>query len=149
VVTGSNDSDGVFLLRWIREHYGDEAAEPVHRLLLERGGNSAGERVLNVDSRGRVHPDQFWRSAVLGDVREQSFAAILQHPLREQLRRRLDHLKGRCGVCSQRELCRGSHRERALACFRDPWASDPACVMEDAEIGIESEAARPPAREFA
>ena len=149
VVTGSNDSDGVFLLRWIRERYGDEAAEPVYRLLLERGGNSAGERILNIDSRGRVHPDQFWRSAVLGDVREQSFAAILQHPLREQLRRRLDRLKGRCGVCSQRELCRGSHRERALACFRDPWAPDPACVMEDAEIGIESEAARPPARELA
>jgi radical SAM protein with 4Fe4S-binding SPASM domain len=149
VVTGSNDSDGVFLLRWIREHYGDEAAESVYQLLLERGGNSAGERIVNIDSRGRVHPDQFWRSAVLGDVREQSFAAILQHPLREQLRRRLDLLQGRCGVCSQRELCRGSHRERALACFRDPWASDPACVMEDAEIGIESEAARLPAREIA
>jgi radical SAM protein with 4Fe4S-binding SPASM domain len=149
VVTGSNDSDGVFLLRWIREHYGDEAAESVYPLLLERGGNSAGERILNIDSRGRVHPDQFWRSAVLGDVRQQSFAAILQHPLREQLRRRLDLLTGRCGVCSQRELCRGSHRERALACFRDPWASDPACVMEDAEIGIESEAARLPAREIA
>jgi radical SAM protein with 4Fe4S-binding SPASM domain len=149
VVTGSNDSDGVFLLRWIRERYGDAAAESVYRLLLERGGNSAGERIVNIDSRGRVHPDQFWRSAVLGDVRKESFATILQHPLREQLRRRLDHLKGRCGVCSQRELCRGSHRERALACFRDPWASDPACVMEDAEIGIESAAARPPARELA
>jgi radical SAM protein with 4Fe4S-binding SPASM domain len=149
VVTGSNDSDGVFLLRWIRERYGEEAAEPVHRLLLERGGNSAGERIVNIDSRGRVHPDQFWRSAVLGDVRKQSFAEILRHPLREQLRRRLDHLEGRCGVCSQRELCRGSHRERALARFRNPWASDPACVMEDAEIGIESAAARPQARELA
>jgi len=141
VVTGSNDSDGVFLLGWIGRRYGEKAAEPVHRLLLGRGGNSAGERILNVDSRGRVHPDQFWRAAVLGDVRKQRFAEILEHPLREQLRRRLDHLTGRCGECAQRALCRGSHRERALARHRDPWASDPACVMEDAEIGVASIAA--------
>jgi radical SAM protein with 4Fe4S-binding SPASM domain len=138
VVTGSNDSDGVFLLRWIGERYGAKAAERVRRLLRQRGGNSAGERILNIDSRGRVHPDQFWRSAVLGDVRRQPFAAILEHPLREQLRRRLDHLTGRCGLCAHRSLCRGSHRERALARFRDPWAPDPACVMEDAEIGVAS-----------
>lgn len=135
IVTGSNDSDGVFLLRWVARRFGAQAAERVRPILLERGGNPAGERILNVDSRGRVHPDQFWRSAVLGDVREQKFSAILQHPLREQLRRRLDHLKGRCAVCSERQLCRGSHRERALARYRDAWASDPACVMEDAEIG--------------
>jgi radical SAM protein with 4Fe4S-binding SPASM domain len=142
VVTGSNDYDGVFLLRWIGERYGAKAAERVRRLLRQRGGNSAGERILNIDSRGRVHPDQFWRSAVLGDVRRQSFAAILEHPLREQLRRRLDHLTGRCGRCVHRSLCRGSHRERALARFRDPWAPDPACVMEDAEIGVASEPER-------
>ncbi len=82
-----------------------------------------------------MHPDQFWRSAILGDVREESFAAILEHPMREELRNRLDHLTGRCGACSERALCRGSHRERALARYRDAWASDPACVMEDAEIG--------------
>jgi radical SAM protein with 4Fe4S-binding SPASM domain len=103
-------------------------------LLLQRGGNSAGERIVNIDSRGRVHPDQFWRAATFGDVRKQSFSTILAHPLRDQLRRRLEFLKGRCATCSENQLCRGSHRERALAYHRDPWASDPACVMEDAEI---------------
>jgi len=134
IVTGSNDSDGVFLLHWIRDRYGEAAGEMVRELLLQRGGNSAGERILNIDSRGRVHPDQFWRAAVLGDIRKESFAKILEHPLREQLSRRLEYLTGRCGTCSEREICRGSHRERALAFHRDPWASDPACVMEDAEI---------------
>jgi radical SAM protein with 4Fe4S-binding SPASM domain len=138
VVTGSNDSDGPFLLRWLEARYGGEATRPVRRLLLERGGNSAGEKLLNIDSRGRVHPDQFWRAAVLGDVREQSFSTILNHPLRGQLRERLAHLKGRCAACLDRDLCRGSHRERALARYRDPWAPDPACVMEDAEIGIDA-----------
>jgi radical SAM protein with 4Fe4S-binding SPASM domain len=136
VVTGSNDSDGVFLLRWIRDRHGDEAGEKVRKLLLQRGGNSAGERILNIDSRGRVHPDQFWRAAVLGDIRKESFAKILEHPLRDQLGRRLEFLKGRCGTCSEREICRGSHRERALAVHRDRWAPDPACVMEDTEIDV-------------
>jgi len=136
IVTGSNDSDGVLLLRWIEDRYGESAAEPVRELLLQRGGNSAGERVINIDPRGRVHPDQFWRAAVLGDVRKESMAKILEHPLREQLSNRLDHLKGRCGACSERLLCRGSHRERALAYYRDQWAPDPACVMEDSEIGV-------------
>ena len=136
IVTGSNDSDGVFLLRWIRDRHGEAAGAKVHELLLQRGGNSAGERILNVDPRGRVHPDQFWRAAVLGDIRKEGFAKILEHPLRAQLAQRLDFLKGRCGACSEREICRGSHRERALAFHRDPWAPDPACVMEDAEISV-------------
>ena len=93
-----------------------------------------------------MHPDQFWRAATFGDVREQSLASILSHPLRDQLRRRLEYLKGRCGSCSEKQLCRGSHRERALARHRDHWAPDPACVMEDAEIGA-IDAAAPHARE--
>ncbi len=136
IVTGSNDSDGVLLLQWIEERFAESGGKKVRELLLQRGGNSAGERVLDIDSRGRVHPDQFWRSAVLGDVRKQTFAKILEHPLREQLSRRLEFITGRCSVCSERALCRGSHRERALATCRDPWASDPACVMQDSEIGI-------------
>jgi radical SAM protein with 4Fe4S-binding SPASM domain len=136
IVTGSNDSSGVLLLHWIEDRYGEAAARPVHALLLARGGNSAGEKVLNIDHRGRVHPDQFWRRAVLGDVRKQSFESILDHPLRTQLANRLDHLQGRCGACASRALCRGSHRERAIAATGELWASDPACVMEDAEIGL-------------
>jgi radical SAM protein with 4Fe4S-binding SPASM domain len=149
IVTGSNDSDGVLLLRWVRGRFGEEAAAAIRELLMQRGGNSAGERILNVDSRGRVHPDQFWRAAVLGDVREQPVAEIFEHPLREQLANRLEHLKGRCGQCSERALCRGSHRERALAVSRDMWAPDPACVMEDAEIGIPNPADGPTRMEVA
>jgi len=136
VVTGSNDSDGVLLLRFVAERHGPAAGRAVRTLLHARGGNSAGEKILNIDSRGRVHPDQFWRGAVLGDLRKGYFADALEHPLREQLRTRLERLKGRCGTCAERELCRGSHRERALAATGDPWQSDPACVMEDAEIGL-------------
>lgn len=141
VVTGSNDSDGPLLLRWIESRYGDVAAWPVQMLLLERGGNSAGEKILNIDHQGFVHPDQFWRSEKLGDVRKQSFESILRHPLRQLLADRLDHLTGRCAACEYQRLCRGSHRERAIVFHGDRWAPDPACVLEDAEIGVQEQLA--------
>ena len=134
IVTGSNDSDGALLLEWIRAHYGAPAAEPVHALLRDRGGNSAGEGLVAIDNRGRVHPDQFWQRAELGDVRRTPFAEILQHPLCAMLRRRSALLTGRCGTCTYLDICRGSHRERALARHGDMWASDPACVMSNGEI---------------
>jgi radical SAM protein with 4Fe4S-binding SPASM domain len=149
VVTGSNDSNGPLLLRWIESRYGDVAAWPVQMLLMQRGGNSAGEKILNIDHQGHVHPDQFWRSEKLGDVRKQSFETILRHPLRQLLADRLDHLTGRCAACEYRRLCRGSHRERAIVFHGDRWAPDPACVMEDAEIGVEERLAEGGSRPWA
>ena len=136
IVTGSNDSDGPLLLQFVERRHGVAAAARVEDLLRRRGGNSAGERLLNIDHRGLVHPDQFWRGAVLGDIRQERFETILEHPLRAQLRDRLSYLQGRCGVCAHRDLCRGSHRERAVAVHGDMWAPDPACLMTDEEIGI-------------
>jgi Fe-coproporphyrin III synthase len=58
----------------------------------------------------------------------------LAHPLRAALASRERRLTGRCGACRFVSLCRGSHRERALAYHDHLWASDPACMLEDAEI---------------
>lgn len=134
IVAGSNDSDGVLLVHWLAEHYGTDAARRVEAILRQRGGNSAGEKLVCIDHRGAVHPDQFWRGAVLGQVPQQTFADVMKHPLRDQLKRRTDLLTGRCAGCEWKALCRGSHRERALAVGGSLWASDPACVMSDAEI---------------
>ena len=134
LVTGGNDSDGPAILLYVAERWGAAAAERVERLLVLRRGNSAGEKILNIDHLGRVHPDQFWQAAVLGEVRKQPFEEILAHPLRQKLVEWTRHLTGRCGSCRWVELCRGSHRERALAQHRDMWAPDPACVMTDAEV---------------
>ncbi len=139
IVTGSNDSDGALLLGFIEERHGGAARARVERLLVARGGNSAGEKMLCIDHRGDVHPDQFWQGATFGKVPDQPFAEILQHPLRAALRDRLSRLGGRCGTCRFRSLCRGSQRERALAVYGDPWAEDPSCVMTDAEIASKEE----------
>ena len=137
IVTGGNDSDGPLFLLWLRAKHGESAASRAHEILLRRGGNSAGERIFAIDANGRVHPDQFWQAAELGDVRRQAMSEILVHPLRSLLRERENHLEGRCRVCIVKPLCRGSHRERALVQSGALWASDPACVMSDAEIGVE------------
>jgi Fe-coproporphyrin III synthase len=134
IVTGGNDADGPLLLLWLERRYGPEAARRAEALLMRRGGNSAGERILSVDHRGRVHPDQFWRSTVLADLRRDDFEVALAHPLRAALASRERRLTGRCGACRFVSLCRGSHRERALAYHDHLWASDPACMLEDAEI---------------
>ncbi|MFW6086526.1 MAG: radical SAM protein [Myxococcota bacterium] len=134
LVTGGNDSDGPALLQWVRSRHGSRAADRVREALVRRGGNSAGERVMCIDHRGRVHPDQFWQAANLGNVRRQPFAEILDHPLLAQLRDRSTRLGGRCRGCPHLALCRGSHRERALVATGDVWAPDPACVMTDAEV---------------
>jgi radical SAM protein with 4Fe4S-binding SPASM domain len=137
IVTGSNDSDGPFLLRWIARRHGDQARGRVEELLRLRGGNSAGERLLCIDSRGRVHPDQFWQEEVLGTLPGDHLRDVLRHPLREALRERESRLQGRCGTCRYRAVCRGSHRERAAAAGLGIWGSDPACVLTDQEISQE------------
>lgn len=138
VVAGSNDSSGVLLVHWLQERYGADAARTVADILLKRGGNSAGEKLVCIDHRGGVHPDQFWRGASLGQLPEQPFAEVMRHPLREQLKNRVELLTGRCGSCAWKGLCRGSHRERALAVSGDMWGSDPACVLRDEEVASAS-----------
>ncbi len=136
VATGANDSDGVLLLYWIGARYGASAAEKVEQLLCARRGNSAGEGVLCIDPQGKVHPDPFWRSVVVGNLCQQSVRDVLEHPLLQSLRRRETLLEGRCGGCDWKGLCRGSHRGRAEVATGLLWGSDPLCVLTDAEVGV-------------
>jgi MoaA/NifB/PqqE/SkfB family radical SAM enzyme len=47
-------------------------------------------------------------------------------------------VKGRCGACRYLEICGGNTRVRAMQVTGDPWAEDPACYLDDEEIGVES-----------
>jgi hypothetical protein len=44
-------------------------------------------------------------------------------------------VKGRCGECNYLDICGGNTRVRAWSLTGDPWAEDPACYLDDAEIG--------------
>jgi len=138
-VTGNNDADGVYFLRWVGVRF-PEREGPMHAKLAQWGGNSSGVNVANIDNLGNVHPDTMWWHYSLGNVRERPFSAIwndTSDPLMRGLKSSPRHVKGRCGECAFFDICGGNTRVRAQQLTGDPWQEDPACYLTDEEIGLE------------
>jgi len=138
-VTGNNDADGVYLLQWAARHY-PQRVDALRTALLRWGGNASGVNVANIDNLGNVHPDTMWWKVTLGNVRQQPFSAIWRdtsHPLMAGLRQSPRPVTGRCAACSQRAICNGNTRVRAWELTGDFWAADPACYLDDEEIGVQ------------
>lgn len=142
IVTGNNDADAVYFLRWAERNF--DAAKVAHvRAHLEAwGGNSSGLGVANIDPQGKVHPDTYWSDYTIGSVKTAKFSELWTGPdaMLATLRQRPRPLKGRCGECAFQAVCGGNTRIRALQVTGDPWAEDPACYMSNAEIGAETAA---------
>jgi len=138
IVTGNNDADAVYFLRWAERHFPAERVAHLRAHLEAWGGNSSGLGVANIDPQGNVHPDTYWSDYTIGSVKEHRFSELWtgEDPMLAQLRRRPRPLKGRCGACAYQSVCGGNTRIRALQLTGDPWAEDPACYMSDAEIGV-------------
>ncbi|WP_369601961.1 heme d1 biosynthesis radical SAM protein NirJ [Hahella sp. SMD15-11] len=137
-VTGNNDADAVWLIKWAEERYPEQVPQLVQRL-RNWGGNATGEHIANIDNLGNVHPDTFWWDHTLGNVRQQPFSGIwrnTQDPLMLGLRQRPRPVKGRCGVCPWLDVCNGNTRVRARQMSGDVWAEDPACYLTDEELGL-------------
>ncbi|MBX7206725.1 MAG: radical SAM protein [Verrucomicrobiaceae bacterium] len=138
VLTVDQPVDGAYLyLRLLKEN--PERAQQVIDLLRWNGGgnNSSGTGIGNIDTQGNVHPDQFWQSLNLGNVKERPFSEIWRgkkDDALDALRNRKLHLKGRCHDCRFLDICGGGFRVRALNSTGDMWAPDPACYLSDAEI---------------
>ena len=138
ILTVDNHVDGVHL--YLKLLHEDPERAAMTRSLLEwngGGANSSGVGIANIDACGNVHPDQFWQTSTLGNVRERPFSEIWtdhREPLLAALRDRLPRLKGRCANCRWKSLCGGSFRVRALQATGDPWAPDPACYLTEEEI---------------
>ena len=136
-VTGNNDADGVYLLFWVQKHFPEEA-ETMRQRLAQWGGNASGLWIANIDNLGNVHPDTFWWDYQLGNVRERPFSAIwpdTSDPLMAGFKQQPRPVTGRCGECDYLDICGGNTRVRAWSLTGDPWAEDPACYLDDAEIG--------------
>jgi len=136
-VTGNNDADGVYFLQWARREVTDLDEPHLRAKLAEWGGNASGVNVANIDNLGNVHPDTMWWDCTLGNVRSRPFSAIwsdTRHPVMAGLKARPRAIKGRCGGCAYFDVCGGNTRVRAMKVSGDPWAEDPACYLDDAEI---------------
>lgn len=135
-VTGNNDADGAYFLKWV-ENRRPERAGHVRAKLAQWGGNASGRNVANIDNLGWVHPDTMWWHERLGNVRQRPFSAIwsdLSNPLMAGLKQFPRRLSGRCGSCAHLALCNGNSRVRAERIHDDRWGEDPGCYLTDAEI---------------
>jgi 12,18-didecarboxysiroheme deacetylase len=135
VLTVDNHCDGPYLyLKMLRE--GNPRASNVLELLRMNGGNSSGIGVACVTWDGNVHPDQFWRNKILGNVHDKSFGEIwtdTKNSFLMQLKEKKKYVTGRCASCRFLDICGGNFRARAEAVTGDIWASDPACYLSDEE----------------
>jgi len=139
VLTVDNHCDGPYLyMRLLHEN--PKRAEEVMDLLKLNGGNSTGLGIGAISWDGSVHPDQFWRNHTLGNVQERPFGDIWTDKNNDflmKLKNKKNYVTGRCAGCRFLEVCGGNFRARAEAVTGDIWASDPACYLNDREIGIE------------
>ena len=138
-VTGNNDADGVYLLLWVERHF-PRWAGALRARLEAWAGNASGLYVANIDNLGHVHPDTMWWHHDLGSVRERPFSQIwadTSDPLMAGLKQRPRPVTGRCGACAHLAICGGNTRVRAWQLAGDPWGEDPACYLDDDELGIE------------
>ena len=138
IVTGNNDADGPFMLQWVMRRFPERAAH-IEAKLRQWGGNASGVNVANIDNLGIVHPDTMWWHVPLGNVRQRAFGEIwndLSNPLLAGLKQHPRKLEGRCGACKYLDICNGSSRVRAEQVTGNPWAEDPACYLDDDEIGV-------------
>lgn len=150
LLTVTQPADGIYLLlKQLRE--GNPLATETLRLLEWNGGgsNSSGRGIANIDTQGNVHPDQFWQSVTLGNVKKQKFSEIWEAQagdaveLLPKLRssddpvERQNALSGRCARCRHFKLCGGGFRTRAAFANGHWCGSDPGCYLSEEEIRTE------------
>ncbi|MBL3581853.1 12,18-didecarboxysiroheme deacetylase [Oleidesulfovibrio alaskensis] len=138
VLTVDNHADGPYV--WMRMLKEDpKRAAEVFELLQYNEGNNSGRGIGCISWDGTVHPDQFWRNKVFGNVLERPFSEIWDDPkieLLAKLKDKKQHVTGRCAQCRFLNICGGNFRARAESYYGDVWAPDPACFLTDEEIGI-------------
>ncbi len=154
LLTVAGPADGAYLLlRMEQENHPN--LEEARRLLSWNGGgaNSSGRGIANIDTQGNVHPDQFWQSITLGNVKRMPFSQIWEGQNEastatlEDIRsigrlsqdERQSRMSGPCASCRWFNICGGGFRTRAA--FSEDgglWGSDPGCYLTDAErTGLE------------
>lgn len=137
ILTVDNHADGPFVYLRMKREDPRRAAE-VLELLRMNEGNSSGHGIGCISWDGTIHPDQFWRNIILGNIRERPFSEIWPGEtdgLLRQLKDKKPRMKGRCAACRWLDICGGNFRARAEAITGDLWAPDPACYLTDEEIG--------------
>jgi len=136
IVTGNMEQDAILFLERFGAKY-PELKEEMHKRLVSWGGNSAGRKLLNIDSEGNVKPDPFFPK-VIGNILNQDFTDVwTKEPveLLQKLREHPRNISGICAECAYIDICNGGSRSRAYAIYGDMWAEDPSCYLTKEERG--------------
>lgn len=135
LVTGNMEMDAILLLKEFKKRY-PSYAHALEQKLLSWGGNSAGNRLGNMDWLGNVKPDPFFPFTI-GNYLEEDFDAIWlnkNNQMLQDLRATPRDIKGKCAICQYLEICNGGSRSRAYAISGDLWQEDPSCYLTYKEI---------------
>ena len=136
ILTVANHCDGIFLyLRMKKENHPD--AEKILSFLKMNSSDSSGIGIASINWNGEVYPDQFWRTKIIGNVRNNKFSLIWNSSTNEFLNKLLNRrafITGRCSKCRYLDICGGNFRSRTEHITGDTWASDPGCYLYDNEI---------------
>ncbi len=135
IVTGNMEQDAILFLERFGKKYPD-LKEEMHNRLIKWGGNSAGRKLLNIDSEGNVKPDPFFPTYI-GNILTQDFSDIWTKEPTELLQKLRVHprdISGKCSECDYMDVCNGGSRSRAYAIYGDMWAEDPSCYLTEKEI---------------
>jgi len=129
IVTGNMEMDAVAFLEKFAKEY-PHLKDEMKKRLIAWGGNSAGRKLLNINSEGDVRPDPFFPFTI-GNILKQDFSDIWQKgELLEKLRvHPRDNLGGICKECKVIDICNGGSRARAYAITGDLWSEDPSCYL--------------------
>lgn len=132
VVTGNMEPDALLLLERFKALY-PSSIESLRERLIAWGGNSAGRKLVNIDSKGNVKPDPFF-PIILGNIKERPFDAIWddsESSLLSFLRTHPRSLEGKCSECEDVAICNGGSRARAYAVYGNLEAEDPSCYRDE------------------
>ncbi len=132
IVTGNMEMDAILFLNEFAKKY-PELKNKMRKRLVTWGGNSAGRKLLNINSEGDVRPDPFF-PVMVGNIITQDFGEIWQEgELLNKLRQSPREIGGICSECDQIDICNGGSRARAYAISGDLWSEDPSCYLTKEE----------------
>ncbi|MBT4178611.1 MAG: SPASM domain-containing protein, partial [Campylobacteraceae bacterium] len=137
LVTGNMEMDSVLLLKRFEREYPD-FVDSITTKLKAWGGNSAGNRLGNMDWEGNVKPDPFFPEYI-GNYLETSFEDVWagkSSDIVAKLRQSPRDISGKCHNCKYLDICNGGSRSRAYAIHGDLWAEDPSCYLTNKELGV-------------
>ncbi len=142
ILTVDSPADGPLVYLWTLRNRPERAAD-VLAALRRQSGDGTGRRIVEIDHDGVLHPNQFWLTHPIGNVRETSFRELWSpadgephDDVLRELRREEWPLQGACGSCSFKDVC-GGFRARANSFHGDLWAEDPSCPLTPEERAIE------------